>query len=61
MDCSCGVWRIHGSLAVSRGIGDQHLKQYVIAEPETRILRISSDCEFLILGSDGLWDKVNVK
>ncbi|CAK9164189.1 unnamed protein product [Ilex paraguariensis] len=56
--CSNGVWRIQGSLAVSRGIGDRHLKQWITAEPETKILRIKSDHEFLILASDGLWDKV---
>ncbi|XP_077239450.1 putative protein phosphatase 2C 25 [Tasmannia lanceolata] len=58
VDCCRGVWRIQGSLAVSRGIGDLHLKQWAIAEPETKILRIEPDCEFLILASDGLWDKV---
>ncbi|CAI0399968.1 unnamed protein product, partial [Linum tenue] len=51
--------RIQGSLAVSRGIGDGHLKQWVIAEPETRILRIQPEIEFVILASDGLWDKVS--
>ena len=61
MDCCRGVWRIQGSLAVSRGIGDRHLKQWVVAEPETRILRISPECEFLILASDGLWEKVTSK
>ncbi|KAK2994885.1 hypothetical protein RJ640_002278 [Escallonia rubra] len=59
VDCCHGVWRIQGCLAVSRGIGDRHLKQWVIAEPETRTLSISPDCEFLILASDGLWDKVS--
>ncbi|KAF3433399.1 hypothetical protein FNV43_RR24501 [Rhamnella rubrinervis] len=59
VDCCHGVWRIQGSLAVSRGIGDEHLKQWVIAEPESKVLQIEPDCEFLILGSDGLWDKVN--
>ncbi|KAL3518048.1 hypothetical protein ACH5RR_020637 [Cinchona calisaya] len=59
VDCKLGVWRIHGSLAVSRGIGDQHLKQWVIAEPETRILGLEPELEFLILASDGLWDKVS--
>ncbi|KAH7862497.1 hypothetical protein Vadar_005704 [Vaccinium darrowii] len=58
VDCCRGVWRI-GSLAVSRGIGDRTLKQWVTAEPETRILRLESDLEFLILASDGLWDKVS--
>lgn len=52
------MWRIQGSLAVSRGIGDSHLKRWVIAEPETKILTIEPECEFLILASDGLWEKV---
>ncbi|XP_027090306.1 probable protein phosphatase 2C 25 [Coffea eugenioides] len=59
VDCKHGVWRIHGSLSVSRGIGDQYLKQWVIAEPETRILSVKPELEFLILASDGLWDKVS--
>ncbi|KAL8115232.1 hypothetical protein AgCh_021896 [Apium graveolens] len=61
VDCNrAGVWRINGSLAVSRGIGDEHLKQWVTAEPETKVLAIEPDFEFLILASDGLWDKVLV-
>ncbi|KAJ0230227.1 protein phosphatase 2C 25 [Hirschfeldia incana] len=59
VDTFHGVWRIQGSLAVSRGIGDAHLKKWVIAEPETKILKIDQDKEFLILASDGLWDKVS--
>ncbi|KAF9598320.1 hypothetical protein IFM89_026609 [Coptis chinensis] len=59
VDCRHGVWRLQGSLAVSRGIGDQHLKQWVVAEPETKIVSINQDCEFLLLASDGLWDKVS--
>lgn len=58
VDCYHGVWRIQGSLAVSRGIGDRHLKQWVTAEPETKVIAIQPDHEFLILASDGLWDKV---
>ncbi|KAE8658749.1 putative protein phosphatase 2C 25 [Hibiscus syriacus] len=59
VDLCRGVWRVQGSLAVSRGIGDNHLKQWVIAEPETKIISIKPDYEFLILASDGLWDKVS--
>uniref|UniRef100_A0A0V0I8I2 protein-serine/threonine phosphatase n=1 Tax=Solanum chacoense TaxID=4108 RepID=A0A0V0I8I2_SOLCH len=59
VDCCRGVWRIQGSLAVSRGIGDSQLKRWVIAEPETKILTIEPECEFLILASDGLWEKVS--
>ncbi|KAJ6768159.1 PROTEIN PHOSPHATASE 2C [Salix koriyanagi] len=58
VDSCHGVWRIQGSLAVTRGIGDGHLKRWVIAEPETRVLKIKPEFEFLILASDGLWDKV---
>ncbi|KAK9279913.1 hypothetical protein L1049_013597 [Liquidambar formosana] len=58
VDFCHGFWRIQGSLAVSRGIGDRNLKQWVIAEPETKIIRIKCEDEFLILASDGLWDKV---
>ncbi|KAI3417451.1 PPM-type phosphatase domain-containing protein [Psidium guajava] len=54
-----GVWRIHGSLAISRAIGDLHLKEWVISEPEIKTRRIMPDCEFLIMASDGLWDKVS--
>ncbi|KAG6583354.1 putative protein phosphatase 2C 25, partial [Cucurbita argyrosperma subsp. argyrosperma] len=57
--CNNGVWRVQGSLAVTRGIGDAHLKRWVIAEPETRAIRIEPRHEFLILASDGLWDKVS--
>ncbi|KAI4968406.1 hypothetical protein ZWY2020_058061 [Hordeum vulgare] len=53
-----GTWRVQGSLAVTRGIGDAHLKPWVVAEPETTTVDVGADCELLILASDGLWDKV---
>lgn len=53
-----GTWRVQGTLAVSRGIGDAHLKPWVVAEPETTTVDVGADCELLILASDGLWDKV---
>ncbi|XP_006307690.2 probable protein phosphatase 2C 2 [Capsella rubella] len=59
VDTFNSVWRIQGSLAVSRGIGDAHLKQWIISNPETKVLRIDPQHEFLILASDGLWDKVS--
>ncbi|KAH9701782.1 putative protein phosphatase 2C 25 [Citrus sinensis] len=58
VDLCHGTWRVQGSLAVSRALGDRHLKQWIIAEPETKIIRIKPEYEFLILASDGLWDKV---
>ncbi|MCO5596886.1 hypothetical protein L7F22_050956 [Adiantum nelumboides] len=59
VDCFSGVWRVQGTLAVTRGFGDAHLKKWISAEPEVRQLDITKGCEFMILASDGLWDKVN--
>lgn len=53
------VWRVQGGLAVSRAIGDANFKQLISAEPDTTIIPITGDCDFLILASDGLWDKVS--
>ncbi|CAI9093037.1 OLC1v1028438C1 [Oldenlandia corymbosa var. corymbosa] len=53
-----GAWRVHGILAVSRSIGDAHLKDWVIAEPDTKIISLSKDMEYLVLASDGLWEEV---
>ncbi|KAL5993269.1 hypothetical protein ACLOJK_014193 [Asimina triloba] len=58
VSCHNGVWRVHSSLAVSRAIGDAHLKEWIISEPETKRIGLTSDCDFLIMASDGLWDKV---
>ncbi|KAL5982853.1 hypothetical protein ACLOJK_016931 [Asimina triloba] len=59
VNCYNGVWRVQGSLAISRAIGDVHLKDWIISEPEINKLRLTADCEFLIMASDGLWDKVS--
>ncbi|XP_064969025.1 probable protein phosphatase 2C 32 isoform X2 [Musa acuminata AAA Group] len=56
--CRNGIWRVNDSLAVSRAIGDLNMKEWIISEPETKSLQLTPDCEFLILASDGLWDKV---
>ncbi|KAI4373818.1 hypothetical protein MLD38_011893 [Melastoma candidum] len=54
-----GTWRVHGVLSISRSIGDSHLKQWITSEPETRIIPLTTDLEFLILASDGLWEQVS--
>ena len=56
-----GAWRIHGVLSVSRSSGDAHLKAWVSAEPDTKILHLTPDMQFLVLASDGLWEKVRKK
>ncbi|KAI5668931.1 hypothetical protein M9H77_18784 [Catharanthus roseus] len=58
LHCRNGLWRVNGTLAVSRAFGDFYLKEYVISEPEILKLPLTSDCQFLIIASDGLWDKV---
>ncbi|KAM0023443.1 putative protein-serine/threonine phosphatase [Helianthus debilis subsp. tardiflorus] len=51
--------RVLGVLAMSRAIGDNYLKPYVIPEPEVTITERSAEDECLILASDGLWDVVS--
>lgn len=51
--------RVLGVLAMSRAIGDNYLKPYVIPNPEVTVIDRISDDECLILASDGLWDVVS--
>jgi len=51
--------RVLGVLAMSRAIGDNYLKPYVIPEPEVTVTDRTADDECLILASDGLWDVVS--
>lgn len=39
-----------------RAIGDKKLKQWVIGTPDTAEFDLDSECDYLILGCDGLWD-----
>ncbi|KAL2555695.1 Protein phosphatase 2C 3 [Forsythia ovata] len=50
--------RVLGVLAMSRAIGDNYLKPYVIPEPDVTITERTAEDECLILASDGLWDVV---
>ncbi|XP_076956651.1 putative protein phosphatase 2C 25 [Bidens hawaiensis] len=59
VDSNRGISRVLGTLAVSRGIGDRSLKQWISAEPETKMFKIIPEFEFLIMASDGLWEKVS--
>jgi len=51
--------RVQGILGVSRALGDRELKSYITAEPSVFCGTISESSEFLILGTDGLWDHVD--
>ncbi|XP_057831851.2 probable protein phosphatase 2C 30 [Cryptomeria japonica] len=58
VDCRHGLWQVQRILAISREIGNLHMKDYTFAEPHTKKTEIESDCKFLIMASDGLLDKV---
>ncbi|KAL5568335.1 hypothetical protein UlMin_024910 [Ulmus minor] len=51
--------RVLGVLGTSRSIGDRYLRPFVISKPEVTVTKRSEKDEFLILGSDGLWDVVS--
>ncbi|GFZ15028.1 protein phosphatase 2CA [Actinidia rufa] len=51
--------RVLGVLAMSRAIGDNYLKPFVIPEPEVTVTNRTAEDECLILASDGLWDVVS--
>ncbi|KAL3650188.1 hypothetical protein CASFOL_006591 [Castilleja foliolosa] len=51
--------RVLGVLAMSRAIGDNYLKPYVISEPEVTVTERTAEDECLIIASDGLWDVVS--
>jgi len=44
---------------MSRAIGDNYLKPFVIPEPEVTVMDRTAGDECLILASDGLWDLVS--
>lgn len=50
--------RVLGVLAMSRAIGDNYLKPFVISKPEVTVTERGEGDECLILASDGLWDVV---
>ncbi|TVU51346.1 hypothetical protein EJB05_02767, partial [Eragrostis curvula] len=56
---SSGVWRVQDCLAVTRAFGDASMKPWVTANPDLSRRRITPDCSFLVLASDGLWNKVS--
>jgi serine/threonine protein phosphatase PrpC len=41
-------------------IGDKKLKQWVIGRPDTAEFDIDDQCEYLILGCDGLFDMMDL-
>ena len=48
-------WRVDGQLSVARVFGDRGLKEHISAKPDVADLVVDLSCEFLVLGSNGLW------
>mmetsp|Transcript_6637 Transcript_6637/g.3751 ORF Transcript_6637/g.3751 Transcript_6637/m.3751 type:complete len:87 (+) Transcript_6637:206-466(+) len=64
----CGPVRVlPGRLSVSRAFGDAEAKltryggnpNVIIAIPEIRSFRLAKDHDFIIIGSDGIFDKLS--
>ena len=53
-----GTWRVNGLLSVSRSLGDINLRDVVTAEPAVHHYTRSETDEFMVIGTDGLWDVV---
>lgn len=54
-----GTWRVNGVMAVSRSLGDNRLKNLLIASPEISEYVLQASDDFLLLATDGLWDVVS--
>ncbi|KAK4481784.1 hypothetical protein RD792_012695 [Penstemon davidsonii] len=51
------TWRVGpAALQVTRSIGDDDLKPAVTAEPEITETLLTAEDEYIVMGSDGLWD-----
>lgn len=48
--------RVNGNLALSRAFGDRAERPAVIADPDISVLELDDACDFVVLGTDGVWD-----
>lgn len=48
--------RVNGVLAVTRSLGDNSMKEFVVGKPFTTETILGPDDAFLIVACDGLWD-----
>ncbi|KAM3133552.1 hypothetical protein pb186bvf_014394 [Paramecium bursaria] len=53
------VPRVQGRLTVTRAFGDYDLKQYVVSTPDITRYNIQDGDQFIIMGSDGLWNELS--
>lgn len=52
------VYRVNGSLAVSRSLGDLDLYPHVTWKPEITYAKIGKPFNYLIVATDGIWDVI---
>lgn len=48
-------------MAISRSIGDGYWKNFLISEPEIKDYQIQDEDAYLIIGTDGIWNELNVE
>ncbi|CAI5980417.1 unnamed protein product [Closterium sp. NIES-64] len=54
------TWRVGAAgIEVTRSLGDHDMKPAVTAEPEVTHHRLTEEDEFLVMASDGLWEKLS--
>jgi len=53
--------RVNGELAVTRSFGDDNYEPLVITEPHYVNQILSNNHRWLILGTDGLWDYIDLE
>jgi len=53
-----GKWRVSGQLSISRsiGYGECEYKPFISAEPDVTSIEMNGSEEFIIAGSDGVWE-----
>lgn len=51
-----GAWRVNGILSVSRSIGITPCHTVLCCEPEITVFDITQEDDFMVMGTDGLWD-----
>ena len=49
---------MNGQLSVSRAIGDRKYKPFISAKPDVTSIEMNGSEEFIIIGSDGLWETI---
>ncbi|TNN43194.1 Protein phosphatase 1F [Liparis tanakae] len=54
-----GCWRVNGTYAVSRALGDFDQKPYVSGEADCSTTRLSGDEDYVLLACDGFFDAVD--